>query len=84
MVYNVVLQRRVIKMLETIRDPDYTKIKNAIMGLSRNPRPMGYKKLKGRNGYRIRIGDYRIIYEVFDNILTVDVIHMGHRKDVYE
>lgn len=45
---------------------------------------MGYKKLKGRDGYRIRVADYRIIYEVFDKILTVDVIHMGHRKDVYE
>jgi mRNA interferase RelE/StbE len=49
-----------------------------------NPRPHGCKKLKGRNGYRIRKGIYRIIYDVYDNVLTVEVIALGHRKDIYE
>ena len=44
----------------------------------------GYKKLKGRDGFRIRVADYRIIYDIFDNILQVDVIDLGHRKEVYE
>ena len=48
------------------------------------PRPMGNKKLKGRDSYRIRVGNYRVIYEIFDNILTVEVIDLGHRKDIYE
>jgi mRNA interferase RelE/StbE len=56
----------------------------AIQLLSQNPRPIGYKKLKGRTGYRIRKGDYRIIYEIFDNKLFIDVIAIAHRKDVYE
>ncbi|MBW7845755.1 MAG: type II toxin-antitoxin system RelE/ParE family toxin [Bacteroidia bacterium] len=59
-------------------------MKAAIYALADNPRPNGYKKLKGRNGYRIRVADYRIIYEVFYNFLLVDVIDLGHRKDIYE
>ncbi|WP_460694625.1 type II toxin-antitoxin system RelE family toxin [Mucilaginibacter puniceus] len=54
------------------------------MQLSSDPRPNGYRKLKGRDGYRIRVGNYRVIYEIFDNILTVDIITLGHRKDIYE
>jgi mRNA interferase RelE/StbE len=59
-------------------------ILSAIGSLSDNPRPQGYKKLKGRKGYRIRVGDYRIIYEIFDNILLIDVIDLGLRKEIYE
>jgi mRNA interferase RelE/StbE len=49
-----------------------------------NPRPHGCKKLKGREGYRIRVGNYRIIYDIFDRELIVDVIAVGDRKDIYE
>ncbi len=49
-----------------------------------DPRPHGYLKLKGREGYRIRIGNYRIIYEMIDDKLMVIVITISHRKDVYE
>ncbi|WP_409025265.1 type II toxin-antitoxin system RelE family toxin [Flavobacterium aquidurense] len=42
------------------------------------------KRLKGRPGYRIRVGDYRVIYEIFDDMLLIDVIDLGHRKDIYE
>ncbi len=65
-------------------EPHYSNIKTAIYSLAANPRPHGCKKLKGRDGYRIRVGDYRIIYNIFDNILTVDVVALGHRKDIYE
>ena len=44
---------------------------------------MDIVKLKGRDGYRIRVGDYRIIYEIIDNLLIVNVIELGHRKDIY-
>lgn len=47
-------------------------------------RPQGYKKLKGREGYRIRTGNYRIVYNIFENELVVDVITLGHRKDIYD
>ncbi len=58
-------------------------INNAIDSLPLNPRPAGYKKLKNRNAYRIRIGDYRIIYEIHEKVLTVVIIRMRHRKEVY-
>ncbi len=84
MVYSVNFSRLALKELEKINEPYYSAIKQAIHKLTENPRPHGYKKLKARDGYRIRVGDYRVIYEVFDSILLVDVIDLGHRKDIYE
>lgn len=78
------IEKAVIKALEKINEPYYSKIKSAILNLAENPRPPGYKKLKGRAGFRIRVADYRIIYEIFDDILQVDVIDLGHRKSIYE
>lgn len=51
--------------------------------LIRNPRPPGIKKLKGKDAYRIRVGDYRVIYEIHDKVLVVLVVSVGHRRDVY-
>ncbi len=60
------------------------KIKSAINGLAEHPRPEGCKKLKGSvSDYRIRISNYRVIYSIADNVLTVLVIKIAHRKDVY-
>lgn len=84
MAYQVSLKKRAIKALEKINEPHYSNIKKAIYSLARNPRPAGYKKLKGRDGCRIRVTDYRIIYDIFDDMLLVDVIDLGHRKDIYE
>lgn len=82
--YKLRIEKAVQKALEKINEPYYSKIKTTILNLAKNPRPAGYKKLKGRDGFRIRVADYRIIYDIFDNILTVDVIELGHRKDIYE
>ncbi|MDD2793848.1 MAG: type II toxin-antitoxin system RelE/ParE family toxin [Sediminibacterium sp.] len=82
--YKIRIEKAVQKNLEKIDEPYYSKIKTAILSLANNPRPQGYKKLKGRDGYRIRVANYRIIYDIFDNILSVDVIDLGHRKDIYE
>ena len=60
------------------------KLIKAIHELAKDPRPTGYKKLKGRPGYRIRKGDYRIIYEIFDTKLIVNIVTVAHRKQVYE
>jgi mRNA interferase RelE/StbE len=84
MAYKVNLKKKAIKALASINEPYYSNIKEAIYKLQDNPRPLGCKKLKGRDGYRIRVADYRIIYEIFDNVLVVDVIDLGHRKDIYE
>lgn len=50
----------------------------------RDHQASGYRELKGRKGYRIRVGDYRVIYDIFDNILLIDVIDLGHRREIYE
>jgi len=84
MAYTVNFSKQAFKGLEKIHEPFYSAIKEAILGLSVNPRPHGYKKLKGRRGYRIRVGDYRVIYEIFERVLLVEVIEVGNRKDIYE
>ena len=82
--YKLRIEKSVLKSLKKINEPYYSKIKTAILNLAKNPRPNGYKQLKGRDGFRIRVADYRIIYDIFEDILQVDVIDLGHRKDVYE
>ena len=82
--YTIVLSKKAQKQLDKLSDTIAEPILEAIGFLENNPRPNGCKKLKGREGYHIRIGDYRVIYEVFDNNLIVDVITLGHRKDIYE
>ena len=84
MMYQVVIEKQVQKQLSKISTRDYNNVVEAMKDLANNPRPHGYKKLKGRPGYRIRIGDYRIIYNINDNILTVFVLAIGNRRDVYE
>lgn len=84
MAYHLTIKPKVIKVLEKINEPDYTAIKKSILDLAHNPRPHGYIKLKGRHGYRIRVGNYRIIYEIIEQVLVVEVLALGRRKDIYE
>ncbi len=81
--YTVRLSKSAVKSLESIYDPVYSRIKQAIDNLADNPRPQGCKKLRGRDAYRIRVSDYRIIYEVIDLSLYVDIVAIGHRKNIY-
>lgn len=81
--YTVVVTEKIRKIILNFPSPVFTKIENSLLHLEENPRPHGCKKFKGRRGYRIRVGDYRIIYEIEDNILRVIVIDLGHRKNVY-
>ena len=81
--YQVILSKKILKLLITINEPYYSAIKIAIQNLSKDPRPMGYKKLKGKSTYRIRVGDYRVIYDILNEILVVDVVDVGHRKNIY-
>jgi mRNA interferase RelE/StbE len=83
MTYKLNFRASAFKALEKINEPNYSKIKKAIFDLVQNPRPYGYKKLEGRDGYRLRVGDYRIIYDIIDQELIIDVIDLGHIKDIY-
>ena len=82
--YTVRLPKKAQKQLDKLSDLIAEPILKAIESLEENPRPQGCKKLKGREGFRIRSGDYRIIYEILDKELIVDVIALGHRRDIYE
>lgn len=83
MKYEVRLKRKAIKTLTKINEPLYSNIKKAIYNLAENPRPNGYTKLKGREGYRIRVGSYRIIYDIYDSELIVEIINVGSRGGIY-
>jgi mRNA interferase RelE/StbE len=65
--------------------PVQTRIRlgNAIKALVDDPRPPGSKKLSGRNAWRIRVGDYRVIYEIEDDKVLVTIFRVGNRRDVY-
>ena len=79
----VVVTDKVRKIILKLPHLIAAKIENSLLALEENPRPVGCKKLKGRSGYRIRAGDYRVIYEIEDNILKVIVIDLGTRKGIY-
>lgn len=83
-VYSVFIEKAVFKQLKNIPEKDYQKIMASIAGLANDPRPPGCKKLKGRPGYRIREGNYRVIYDINDKILTVTVVEAGDRNEIYE
>lgn len=71
------------KALHKLPLPIRRRIQVAIDELAENPFPPGVKKLHGEDGYRIRVGDYRIIYDVEHRRLLVLVIRIGHRREVY-
>lgn len=81
--YKVLIKKKAEKFLEKLSEPNYSSVKSAIISLSFDARPFRYKKLVSKDIYRIRVGDYRIIYEIFDDIVTIEVINIGHRKNVY-
>jgi len=83
MPYTVHIERKAQKKLIKISEPHYSKLKTAILNLGNNPRPQGYIKLKNRDAFRIRVSDYRVIYEISDKQIRVNIINLGHRKNIY-
>ena len=83
MTYAVAILRSAQKQLAKIDRQGRDRIVSGIRGLANDPRPPGSKKLSGRPAWRIRIGAYRVIYEVLDEQLLVLVVAVGHRREVY-
>ena len=82
--YTVELSHPALKSLEDIPKSDLKKISKKIDALESNPRPHQVEKLVGREDlYRIRSGDYRIVYQIFDKKLLVLVVNVGHRREIY-
>jgi mRNA interferase RelE/StbE len=82
-VYNIFFKRSVEKDLKAIPKKDLNRILDRIKKLAEDPRPSGSEKLTGQERYRVRQGLYRIVYSIQDNKLTIWVVKVGHRKDVY-
>lgn len=81
--YKIFFKKSVSKDLRPIPKTSLRKILNVIKSLGKDPRPPGCRKLSGQERYRLREGRYRIIYSIQDDELTVWVVKVGHRKDVY-
>ena len=83
MTYKVLIHKSAQDALARIPGGFQDRIIQAIRNLSSAPRPGGVKKLAGRDAWRIRVGDYRVIYEIHDDGLEVLVVVVGHRREVY-
>ena len=81
--YRVLFKKSVEKDFSIIPKKDVKRILNRIKTLEENPRPPGSEKLTGQERYRLRQGQYRIVYSIQDDELTVWVVRVGHRKDIY-
>jgi mRNA interferase RelE/StbE len=82
--YEIEVRPAALRALKKIDRQDQPRIQGAIALLAADPRPPGAKALRGRDGLRIRVGDYRIVYSVQDSRLLVIVVTLGHRREVYD
>ncbi len=83
MTYRVITPKRLIKWLDELPDRDFERLDEKVKALAENPRPHGAKKLSDRESYRVRVGDYRIIYDIDDDAKLVTLRDISHRKDAY-
>ena len=81
--YRIVFKQSVAKDLRPIPKKDVQRILKRINGLADDPQPVGVEKLSSDEKYRIRQGNYRILYVIEDDIITVTIVKVGHRRDVY-
>ena len=82
--YKIQIKPSAVKELEKLPKKDIQKIINKIQSLSSEPRPSNCEKLSGDEKYRVRQGNYRIVYSIEDDKLIIFIIKIGHRRDVYK
>jgi mRNA interferase RelE/StbE len=82
--YRVELRPAAVRALRRIDPSVRPRIQGAIALLAQDPRPPAARRLVGRPGYRLRVGDYRVIYTLHDDVLVIVVVTVGHRREVYE
>lgn len=82
--YQVELRPAAVRALRKIDPKMRGRIHGAIALLASDPRPPASRRLKGREGQRVRVGDYRIIYTIADDVLLIVVVTVGHRREVYD
>jgi mRNA interferase RelE/StbE len=81
--YSIRIRASAERDMKALPSEAFRRVSEAILTLEAAPRPRTCKRLRGREGYRMRVGDYRILYVVDDASHAVDVVAVGHRKDVY-
>jgi mRNA interferase RelE/StbE len=81
--YRVLIKRSAAKELETLPPKARSRVAAKIAALAATPRPPGVEKLSGEEKYRVRQGDYRVLYAIDDAAATVTIVKIGHRRDVY-
>lgn len=81
--YRVIFNPSAEKEFGKLDKPVQSRIFKAIAKLEDDPRPANCKKLKGSPNWRIRVGDFRVVYEIIDDTIQINVVKIGHRKDVY-
>lgn len=83
-VYELLLTARARKDMNRLQGTIFERVSDALLTLQDEPRPHGYKKLRGStNSYRIRVGEYRAVYDLDDKAQTVTVLQVRHRREVY-
>ena len=83
MSYSVTVQRRAQKQIARFPTNVRDRIESSLRALAGNPRPPGCRRLRGEEGWRLRVGDYRVIYEIDDEERVVTILQVEHRRDVY-
>ena len=82
--YRIELRPAAARALRKLDPAARTRVQGAIALLAQDPRPPAARALRGRDGLRVRVGDYRILYTVDDGVLLVVVVTLGHRRDGYD
>ncbi|MFE7844019.1 type II toxin-antitoxin system RelE/ParE family toxin [Microbacterium sp. NPDC057407] len=84
MIYHVQILPVAVREIRKLPPEAKRRVQAAIELLAENPRPPAAKKLTARPEWRVRTGDYRVLYRIEDDILTIVVVRAGHRRDIYE
>jgi mRNA interferase RelE/StbE len=81
--YRITIRKSAVRELEDIPQKDIQRVVKRIRSLAKELRPHGSQKLSGKEQYRIRQGDYRIVYSVEDKDSLVEIVKIGHRREIY-
>ena len=81
--YSLVIKKSAERELRALPKEDLRRVVNRVQGLAHNPRSPGTEKLSGQERYRIRQGDYRVVYAIDDDSRLVEIVKIGHRREVY-
>jgi mRNA interferase RelE/StbE len=81
--YKILVRGKAARQIQKLSLSDFRRVQQSINGLVQNPRPPGIKKLRGVTGYRLRVGVYRILYDIDDSAQIVTIYRVKHRREVY-